>query len=294
MYVHANRSHPPPVKPPPTHSSSLRWALSCHVSPHLSWLLSSNFFFSSRFVPPTGDGFPSLFLLSSRRERCGLKAWVSVRESPTRAKTIPEQRAQSTPRIRGEGACTLVVISVSARGCGGSHPRESVCVHEDRLLPQQLRTVFPHTTDEKPLPSSPRSQQTGIEDLRDKREEINKQISKEEDEKAKVQNDLTVLSKRLTTLNDSIARKVRRLANDVRGKPVPRVCFSSVFPHFGKIGASSQSDAFATAPSTRVVSSFCAVPHPRLPRELITTRPFKRLRRHISRFWRVRRRCSPC
>mmetsp|Transcript_20301 Transcript_20301/g.50713 ORF Transcript_20301/g.50713 Transcript_20301/m.50713 type:complete len:116 (+) Transcript_20301:311-658(+) len=47
-----------------------------------------------------------------------------------------------------------------------------------------------------------------IEDLRDKREEINKQISKEEDEKAKVQNDLTVLSKRLTTLNDSIARKV--------------------------------------------------------------------------------------
>lgn len=51
----------------------------------------------------------------------------------------------------------------------------------------------------------------GIEDLRDKREEINKQISREEDEKAKVQNDLTVLSKRLTTLNDSIARKVRRV-----------------------------------------------------------------------------------
>mmetsp|Transcript_19430 Transcript_19430/g.31463 ORF Transcript_19430/g.31463 Transcript_19430/m.31463 type:complete len:117 (-) Transcript_19430:347-697(-) len=47
-----------------------------------------------------------------------------------------------------------------------------------------------------------------IEDLRDKREEINKQIIKEEDEKMKVQNDLTVLSKRLTTLNDSIARKV--------------------------------------------------------------------------------------
>lgn len=45
--------------------------------------------------------------------------------------------------------------------------------------------------------------------MRDKREEINKQICKEEDEKAKVQNDLTVLSKRLTTLNDSIARKVR-------------------------------------------------------------------------------------
>ena len=48
----------------------------------------------------------------------------------------------------------------------------------------------------------------GIEDLRTKREEIQEQISTEEEEKAKVQNDLTVLSKRLSTLNDSIARKV--------------------------------------------------------------------------------------
>lgn len=47
--------------------------------------------------------------------------------------------------------------------------------------------------------------------MREKREEINKQINKEEDEKAKVQNDLTVLSKRLTTLNESIARKVRQI-----------------------------------------------------------------------------------
>ena len=50
---------------------------------------------------------------------------------------------------------------------------------------------------------------SGIEDLREKREEINEQITLEEDEKSKVQSDLTVLSKRLTTLNDSIARKVR-------------------------------------------------------------------------------------
>jgi len=87
----------------------------------------------------------------------------------------------------------------------------------------------------------------GIEDLRDKREEINRQILKEDEEKAKVcgsptprggvtcldgmllatcegpvwgvdffpsavnlqiQNDLAVLTKRLSHLNDSIARKV--------------------------------------------------------------------------------------
>jgi Sjoegren syndrome nuclear autoantigen 1 len=47
-----------------------------------------------------------------------------------------------------------------------------------------------------------------LEDLRDKREEINKQVLREEEEKAKIQNDLTVLTKRLAQINDAIARKV--------------------------------------------------------------------------------------
>ena len=47
-----------------------------------------------------------------------------------------------------------------------------------------------------------------LEDLRDKREEISKQITREEEEKSKIQNDLTVLTKRLAQINDSIARKV--------------------------------------------------------------------------------------
>jgi Sjoegren syndrome nuclear autoantigen 1 len=47
-----------------------------------------------------------------------------------------------------------------------------------------------------------------LEDLRDKREEIGKQITREEEEKSKIQNDLTVLTKRLAQINDSIARKV--------------------------------------------------------------------------------------
>jgi len=59
------------------------------------------------------------------------------------------------------------------------------------------------------FPRVPTTANAGIEDLREKREEINQQITDEEDEKSKVQSDLTVLSKRLTTLNDSIARKVR-------------------------------------------------------------------------------------
>lgn len=48
----------------------------------------------------------------------------------------------------------------------------------------------------------------GIEDLREKREEVGKQIREEEGEKAKVQQDLQVLTKRLAHINDSLARKV--------------------------------------------------------------------------------------
>ena len=48
----------------------------------------------------------------------------------------------------------------------------------------------------------------GIEDLREKREEVQKQIRDEEAEKSKLQQDLQVLTKRLAHINDALARKV--------------------------------------------------------------------------------------
>lgn len=48
-----------------------------------------------------------------------------------------------------------------------------------------------------------------IEDLREKREEINKQILKEEEEKAKIQRDLSLLTDRLAGINESLARKIQ-------------------------------------------------------------------------------------
>lgn len=48
-----------------------------------------------------------------------------------------------------------------------------------------------------------------IEDLREKREEINRQILKEEEEKAKIQRDLSVLTDRLSGINESLARKIQ-------------------------------------------------------------------------------------
>ena len=46
-----------------------------------------------------------------------------------------------------------------------------------------------------------------IEDLRGKRDEISRSLAKEEEEKVKIQNDLAVLTKRLSQINDSLARK---------------------------------------------------------------------------------------
>ncbi|EFJ53053.1 hypothetical protein VOLCADRAFT_109535 [Volvox carteri f. nagariensis] len=46
-----------------------------------------------------------------------------------------------------------------------------------------------------------------IEDLREKREEIIKQLREDDAEKAKITQDLQILTKRLAQVNDSIARK---------------------------------------------------------------------------------------
>ena len=46
-----------------------------------------------------------------------------------------------------------------------------------------------------------------IEDLREKREEVKRQILKEEEEKAKIQKDLSILTDRLQKLNESLTRK---------------------------------------------------------------------------------------
>ena len=48
-----------------------------------------------------------------------------------------------------------------------------------------------------------------IEDLREKREEINRQIVKDEEDKAKIQRDLAVLTDRLAKVNENLARKVQ-------------------------------------------------------------------------------------
>ncbi|PFH31708.1 sjoegren syndrome nuclear autoantigen 1 family protein [Besnoitia besnoiti] len=48
-----------------------------------------------------------------------------------------------------------------------------------------------------------------IDDLRRKREEVNRQLIKEEEDKAKVQKEIIILQERLQKLNESLARKIQ-------------------------------------------------------------------------------------
>ena len=48
----------------------------------------------------------------------------------------------------------------------------------------------------------------GIEDLCTKRDELHRQILIEEEEKAKIQHDLRILTERLAKVNESLAKKI--------------------------------------------------------------------------------------
>ena len=48
----------------------------------------------------------------------------------------------------------------------------------------------------------------GIEDLCSKRDEVQRQILEEEEEKRKIQNDIRILTERLAQVNESLAQKI--------------------------------------------------------------------------------------
>ena len=113
-----------------------------------------------------------------------------------------------------------------------------------------------------------------IDDLREKREEVQKQIQNEEGEKAKIQQDLQVLTKRLSHINDSLARKVSPAEGGVMinrtasifwqgcTKPLSHEMHSSLQPESHTAGGWSAADWLsftACAPNgTSQQRSFCS------------------------------------
>lgn len=97
-------------------------------------------------------------------------------------------------------------------------------------------------------------------------------LKDEENEKAKIQNDLAVLTKRLSTVNDSIAKKItsRNEYVHMRARVLTHTC--APFP-----------EQKLTEPNQ---------PNPTITTD--TTKPFKRRRLLTRKFLRARRHFSPC
>ena len=106
----------------------------------------------------------------------------------------------ASPRRSQQGA-TLQNYNNELVKCA-PHPRA-----EFSLVPAS-RCAAEHARGPTELTRRRRSRCAGIEDLREKREEVNRSIAKDEEEKAKIQNDLRILTERLARLNDNLARKI--------------------------------------------------------------------------------------
>ena len=83
----------------------------------------------------------------------------------------------------------------SATACGYPVSIQWGILRSDRVLQWESTCVPPS------LPA-------GIEDLCSKRDELHKQILQEEEEKQKIQNDLRILTERISQVNESLARKI--------------------------------------------------------------------------------------
>ena len=73
-----------------------------------------------------------------------------------------------------------------------------------RDTPRRAAATHTHTHER----NGPPPPNAGIEDLREKREAVNTAILKEEEEKAKIQKDLSILTDRLSKINEALARRV--------------------------------------------------------------------------------------
>ena len=67
-----------------------------------------------------------------------------------------------------------------------------------------------------------------IEDLREKREELNRSLLRDEEEKSKIQKELSTLTERLSRLNEDLARKMQ-----VRSDTRRSACYASAL-HAGR------------------------------------------------------------
>ncbi len=95
-----------------------------------------------------------------------------------------------------------------------------VAIFRPQTLPPATGALAPRSTRPAPPPAArppPRRSLSNynqelvscIEDLREKREELNRSLLRDEEEKAKIQKELSTLTERLSRLNEDLARKMQ-------------------------------------------------------------------------------------
>jgi Sjoegren syndrome nuclear autoantigen 1 len=73
---------------------------------------------------------------------------------------------------------------------------------------------------------------TGIDELREKRDEITKMLQSEEEEKTNIQKDLVLLTKRLAEVDDSLSRKYAYINDYDRTIEDVEAAYGKVFTSF--------------------------------------------------------------
>ncbi|CAL1167940.1 unnamed protein product [Cladocopium goreaui] len=157
----------------------------------------------------------------------GMKAyWTAAGRKPGNLEALWDYE-------KGIGRCVQPAVVVSDRYCWWSFGTVDSAKYEkydyqyDRQYDRQLPLVifghlwsvqrvldpwvqaFAMASQEATLQNYNNELVKSIEDLREKREELNRQILKEEEDKAKIQKELSILTDRLQKVNESLVRKTQ-------------------------------------------------------------------------------------
>ena len=132
-----------------------------------------------------------------------------AQDHPAPPRRAPQRCARrDSPSSRAPAAAVVTVgerLPSGRRGAGGA--REAVTARAPRCdTPRRAAATHTRTHTRAARPTV--SERAGIEDLREKREAVNTAILKEEEEKAKIQKDLSILTDRLSKINEALARRV--------------------------------------------------------------------------------------
>ena len=133
-----------------------------------------------------------------------------AQDHPAPPRRAPQRCARrDEPSVRAPAAAVVNVggerLPSGRRGAGGA--REAVTARAPRCDTPR-RAAATHTHEWNAGTGGSPSLNAGIEDLREKREAVNTAILKEEEEKAKIQKDLSILTDRLSKINEALARRV--------------------------------------------------------------------------------------